>query len=136
MVSYFVQLIDMKTVGYFEGTDPTLLTKLAAYGFCTFPLGNDWDSYGKVVSHLEPGEVDLIIVHLHKLLPPKDTIEGPVPTPVNLLFRAKTQEIPIFVVVPKELHKKAGELLGEAVKFVKILTPDELDAKVSENLGI
>ena len=101
----------MKTVGYFDGTDSMLLTKLAANGHSTFPLGNEWDGHGKIAMNLEPGEVDLIISYLHKLLPPKDAIKGPIPSPVNLLFRAKTYNIPVFVVVPTELHKKSKNLL-------------------------
>ena len=125
----------MKTVGYFDGTDSTLLTKLAANGFCTVPLGNEWDGHGKIATHLEPGEVDIIIAYLHKLLPPKDEEKRPVPTPVNLLYRAKSYEVPVFVVVQKELQKKAKKLLGEAAGFVKFVTPEDLDTEVCNNLG-
>ena len=50
----------MKTVGYFEGTDPILLTEIVAKGCGTLPIANDWDGHGKIASHLEAGEVDLI----------------------------------------------------------------------------
>jgi hypothetical protein len=125
----------MKTVGYFDGTDSKLLTKIAANGFCTFPLGNEWDGHGKIVTNLEPGEVDLIITYLHKLLPPKDVDEGPIPTPVNLLYRANTYNIPVYVVVPEDLQKKAKKLLGEAAGFVELVTPENLDDKVRKTLG-
>ena len=128
-------MIKRKTVGYFDGTDSTLLTKLAANGFCTVPLGNEWDGHGKIATHIEPGEVDIIIAYLHKLLPPKDEEKRPVPTPVNLLYRAKTYEVPVFVVVHKELQKKAKKLLGEAAGFVKFVTPEDLDAEVCKSLG-
>lgn len=124
----------MTTIGYFDGTDSALLTKLAANGFCTMPLGNEWDGYGKIASQLEPGEVDLIIAYLHKLLPPKGAEKGPIPTPVNLLYRAKTYNIPVFVVVPKGFNKKAKDLLGDAANFVKIVTPEDLDEEVLKNL--
>jgi hypothetical protein len=125
----------MKTIGYFDGTDSTLLTKLAAHGFCTFPLGNRWDGHGKIATNLEPGEVDLILAYLHKLLPPRDAETGPIPAPVDLLFRAKTYKIPVLVIVPKELHKEAKDTLGEAADFVEIVTPEELDDKVRKILG-
>ncbi|MFW9926508.1 MAG: hypothetical protein ACFFDM_07035 [Candidatus Thorarchaeota archaeon] len=125
----------MKTVGYFDGTDSVLLTKLAVQGFCTVPLGNEWDGHGKLATQIEPGEVDLIITYLHKLLPPKNVEKGPIPIPVNLLFRAKTYNIPVFVVVPKEFHKQAKKLLGEAADFVKIMAPENLDEEVRKNLG-
>ncbi|MFW9982563.1 MAG: hypothetical protein ACFFE3_11670 [Candidatus Thorarchaeota archaeon] len=125
----------MTTVGYFDGTDPILLTKLAVNGFCTVPLGNGWDGHGKLATLIEPGEVDIIIVHLHKLLPPKDEEKGVIPTPVNLLYRAKTYKIPVFVIVPKEFHKAAEELLDEAAEFVEIVAPEDMDEKIRKKLG-
>lgn len=124
----------MKTVGYFDGTDPSLLAKLAASGFCTVPLGNEWDSHGKVASRLEPGEVDIIIAYLYKLLPPRDDVERPVPVPVDLLYPAKTYNIPVLVVVPKEYHKKAKKILGEVADFVNIVTPEDLEENVRKIL--
>jgi hypothetical protein len=126
----------MKTIGYFDGTDSVLLTKLAAHGLCTLPLGNQWDGHGKIATHLEPGEVDLIISYLHKLLPPRDEEPGPVPSPVYLLYRAKTYDIPIFVIVDKEHHEKAKKILGEAADFVEFVAPEELDSKVCKILGL
>jgi hypothetical protein len=124
----------MKTIGYFDGTDSALLTKLAASGFCTFPLGNEWDGHGKIASHLEPGEVDLIIAYLHKLLPPRDMVKRPIPVLMDLLYPAKTYNIPVLVVVPKEFHKKAESLLGEASEFVNIVAPGDLEEKVRKIL--
>ena len=125
----------MKTVGYFDGTDSTLLTRLAAHGFCTVPLGNQWDGHGKIATHLEPGEVDLILAYLHKLLPPQNAEAGTIPSPVDLLYSANTYKIPVLVIVPKDLHKKAKDLLGEAADFVEIVAPEELDDKVRKILN-
>jgi hypothetical protein len=124
----------MKTIGYFDGTDSILLTKLAASGFCTVPLGNEWDNHGKIASHLAPDEVNLIITYLHKLLPSRDAVERPIPLHIDLLYPAKTHDIPVLVVVPKEFHKKAKNLLGEAVDFVKLVAPDELEENVRKIL--
>ena len=126
----------MKTVGYFDGTDSAVLAKIAANGMYTIPLGNDLDGYGKIVTQLEPGEVDLIIAYLHKLLPPKDAETGPIPTPVNLLYRAKTYNIPVLIIVPKELHNKAKAILGEAADFAEVISPEEFDEKLCSILGI
>jgi hypothetical protein len=126
----------MKTVGYFDGTDSALLTKVAAHGFYTLPLGNQWDGHGKIATHLEPGEVDLIIAYLHKLLPPRGEEPGPVPSPVYLLYRAKTYNIPILVIVDKSHHRRAKDVLGEAAEFVEFVAPEELDGKVCEILGL
>ncbi|MFW9787486.1 MAG: hypothetical protein ACFFE2_00945 [Candidatus Thorarchaeota archaeon] len=124
----------MTAVGYFDGTDSLLLTKLAANGICTVPLGNEWDGHGKIATQIEPGEVDLIIAYLHKLLPPKDVESGPIPTPVNLLFRAKTYNIPVYVVVPKEFQTEAKKLLGEASEYVTMVTSDDLEGEVRKKL--
>ncbi|MBY8996534.1 MAG: hypothetical protein KGD60_02290 [Candidatus Thorarchaeota archaeon] len=124
----------MKTVGYFDGTDSSLLTILAASGFCTLPLGNEWDNHGKIASHLQPGEVDIIIAYLHKLLPTSKDVERPIPIPLNLLYPAKTYNIPVLVVVPKDFHEKAENLLGKAADFVNIVTPEDLEENVRKIL--
>ncbi|UCE09032.1 MAG: hypothetical protein JSW61_08545 [Candidatus Thorarchaeota archaeon] len=131
----------MKTVGYFDGIDPELLTRIAANGFCTLPLANDFDNYGKLASHLEPGDVDLILGYLHKIVPPlracddktsPDAFRGL--RPVDLLYRARSYSIPVLIVVPGEYHKQAKKLLGEAAEFVKIVKPEDLEKKVKEIL--
>jgi hypothetical protein len=137
----------MKTVGYFEGTDPLILTELVANGFGTLPLGNDWDGYGKNASHLEPGTVDLIIGPLHKIVPPvRPPIEKEIPAlkmgigryrgldPVELLYPAKAYDIPVLIIAPKKYHKKSEEALGEAKSFVTLVAPENLNAKVREIL--
>ncbi len=124
----------MKTVGYFDGTDANLLSKLAASGFCTLPIGNEWDNHGKVASHLEPGEVHLIITYLHKLLPAREVVKKAIPIPMDLLYPAKTYNIPVLVVVPEGYQKEAKKVLGEVSEFVEIIAPDSLEEKVREIL--
>ncbi len=132
----------MKIVGYFEGTDPYVLTRLVAEGYGTLPLANPWDNHGKVCSRIEPGELNLIIGYLHKLLPPvatskKDTDStskmgiGPSKdiSPFDLLYPAKSNSIPVLVVAPFDCHDEAKELLGEAAEFVTFVRPEELEAK-------
>ena len=138
----------MKTVGYFEGTNPILLAELAARGFGTLPLANDWDGHGKIASHLAPSDVDLIIGYLHKIVAPKhETLkkEKPHPpsdfsgylglSPFDLLYQAKAYNIPVLVIVPAEHHDAAKELLGKAIDFVILVRPEELEEKVRELLG-
>lgn len=137
----------MTTVGYFEGTDSILLSKIVAEGFCTVPLANEWDGHGKIASHIEPGDVQLIIGYLHKLLPPKgksmSADEVPMPVsidayrgfkPIDLLYPAKVHNIPVLVVVPEEYHKKAKEALGEAAEFVTVVTHENLEEEVRKIL--
>ncbi len=127
-------MMKMKTVGYFDGIDSALLTKIAANGFGTVPLGNEWDNHGKIASHLQSGEVHLIISHLYKLLPPPGFIERVIPYTMDLLYPAKVNKIPVLVIVPKEFHEKGKKLLGEAAEFAKIVTPDALEEAVREIL--
>ncbi len=137
----------MKIVGYFEGTDSQLLTKIVASGFCTLPLANEWDGHGKNASHIEPGDVDLIIGYLHKLLPPLRECEDKSTKtitmgvdihrgfrPIDLLYPAKAYNIPVLVVVPSEYKEEAKELLGEAAEFAIIVSPSDLEKKVREIL--
>ena len=137
----------MTSVGYFEGTDSTLLSKIVAEGFCTVPLANEWDGHGKIASHIEPGDVHLIIGYLHKLLPPKgrsmsdDEVPMPVSIdtfrgfkPIDLLYPAKAHNIPVLVVVPEKYQEKAKKTLGEAADFVTIVTPDKLEEEVRKIL--
>ena len=124
----------MKTVGYFDGIDSVLLTKIAASGFCTMPLGNEWDNHGKIAGNLQPGEVDLIISPLYKILPPAGFVERVIPYTMDLLYPAKVSNIPVLVIVPEEFHEKGKNLLGEVAEFVKIVTPDSLEEAVREIL--
>ncbi len=132
----------MKVVGYFEGTDPAVLSRLVAEGFGTLPLANNWDGHGKVASNLEPGEVSLIIGYLHKLMPTersKERSEG-VPTsvgmaprkdiqPIELLYPAKSYNIPVLVVAPGDCHGEARGFLEEAAEFCTFVTPEELEER-------
>ena len=135
----------MKTVGYFEGTDPNLLTEIVAKGCGTLPIANDWDGHGKIASHLEAGEVDLIVGYLHKLIPPErlstskkghalEEYRGM--KPLDLLFRAKTYDIPVLVVVPAGHHDAAKKVLGEVKEFVEVVSPENLEKKAMEILEV
>ncbi len=135
----------MTTIGYFEGTDPLLLAEFAAKGYCTMPLANEWDGHGKIASHLEPGDVDLVIAYLHKLLPPRqypkedksevmsiDKHRGM--KPFDLLYPAKAYNIPVIVVIPKGSEEKAKEILEDAKEFVTLVTPEDIHKKSFEIL--
>ncbi len=137
----------MKIVGYFEGTDPFVLTRLVAEGYGTIPLANPWDNHGKIASRILPGEIDLIIGYLHKLLPPvgkritpdtHTTKMGIDPardiTPLDLLYPAKTNEIPVLVIAPYDCHDEAKELLGEAADFVTFVKHEDLEKTAIEIL--
>ncbi len=117
-----------KLIGYFDGTDSLLLTKLAAKGCGTIPIANYWDGAGKIATQLEPGDVDLIIGYLHKVMAP--VREGRNEAPYDLLYRAKTFEIPTLIIASKEDHKDARKALGKAVDFVTLVDPADLEGRI------
>ncbi|MFX1367495.1 MAG: hypothetical protein ACFFAY_02725 [Promethearchaeota archaeon] len=134
----------MKIIGYFDGTDSILLTKLVAKGYGTIPIANDWDGAGKIASHIEPGDVDLIVGYLHKVIAPIREAKGDPKhvsslyrglKPFDLLYPAKAHGIPALIIAPKEDHKAAKKALGEAADFVTVVTPENAEGKILELLG-
>ncbi len=120
----------MTRVGYFEGTDPLLLAKLAADGIETLPLSNSWDNHGKYVNHLISGEVNVVVGYLHKVIP----AERERMKPADLLFACKNFDIPVILIAPAALHDKAKRVLGDVGTNVHIASPEELEAQVRKYL--
>ncbi|MFW9888071.1 MAG: hypothetical protein ACFFER_07815 [Candidatus Thorarchaeota archaeon] len=125
----------MKIIGYFDGTDSILLTNLVARGYGTIPIANDWDGAGKLASLIEPGDVDLLVGYLHKVIAPVRESEEAVTmhrglTPYDLLYRAKVFDIPALIIVPKDAHKAAKKALGKAAKFVTLVAPEDVEEKI------
>ena len=113
----------MANVGYFEGTDPLVLTKLAAKGIGTVPLSNGFDSHGKYVNHLTPDDhIRVVIGYLHKVLP---TAERNM-TAKDLLFACITNLIPVLIIVPRAKQRAARKVLGEAAEYAKLVDPTEV----------
>jgi hypothetical protein len=121
----------MGRIGYFEGTDPLLLSTLAAEGVETLPIANTWDAHGKPVNHLSKGEVDVVVGYLHKVIP-----AGQGRTPMfellldNMLLACKTHNIPVLLVAPTKVHEKARKLLGNVSPNVRIVGPEDLEEQV------
>jgi hypothetical protein len=112
----------MVTIGYMEGTDSGLLTKLAAAGAETMPLGNGWDGHGQYIAHLNVGDgVDAIVGYYHKFVPLKDSNL----MPADLLKSCKICGIKIFVVADEADHDKVKTMLGEVASDVTVVDPGE-----------
>jgi len=120
----------MARVGYFEGTDPLLLSKLAAEGVETLPVANTWDGHGRFVNHLGKGEVDVAVGYLHKVIP----AELEHSTPADLLFACKNFDIPVVLVVPEASREKAKKFLGDVGPNVYVVGPDDLESQVRKHL--
>lgn len=113
----------MVTVGYLEGTDPTILTKLYLKGIGTLPLGNGWDNHGKYVNHLTTTDgVDAVIGYLHKIIPP--AFEGKLN--LDILFACIAHGIPVYLMVPRGLQEKAMKWLGGDAGKVNLVDPAEV----------
>jgi hypothetical protein len=113
----------MATVGYFEGTDPIILTRLAVKGIGTLPLSNGFDMHGKYVGHvLRQDNISIVFGYLHKVLPTSVTKVSP----HDLLYNCLTNGIPVALVVEKEFHEAAREQLGEIRDSVKLVDPANL----------
>ncbi|MFX1602441.1 MAG: hypothetical protein ACFFCK_03085 [Promethearchaeota archaeon] len=52
--------------------------------------------------------------------------------PLDLLFRAKTYEIPVLVVVPTGHHDAARKVLKDVRSLVEIVAPEDLEKRVLE----
>lgn len=113
----------MAIVGYFEGTDPLVLTKLASKSIGTLPLSNGFDKHGKYVNHLtRQDDISVVVGYLHKVLPtPQWNL-----TPGDLLFACLTHQIPVLLIVENQDHEEARRVLGDVGDRVTLVDPASL----------
>ena len=125
----------MSRVGYFEGTDPILLTRLAAEGIETLPVANTWDHHGKYVNHLCKDEVDVVVGYLHKVIPAEPVRTAMVSVVLRDMFSAcKTHDIPVLLIVPSNLRNKAKKIVGNTGANIQFVAPEELEAQIRRYL--
>ena len=99
----------MKTIGYMEGTESELLTRLTVAGHDTLPLSNGWDNHGREVSLLTPhDDVSLIVGYLHKFLRVTDKR-----LTESMLSSVKIYKIPVVFIAPKDTQAKAKKLIAK-----------------------
>lgn len=122
----------MATVGYFEGTDPVVLTRLAAKGIGTLPLSNGFDVHGKYINHLTRQDgVTVVVGYLHKVMP----TNGVAVSPRDLLFACITNDIPVVLIAEAAFHSDARDRLGEVRDRVRLADPAELHATLLEMIS-
>lgn len=122
-------------VGYFEGTDPLLLSSLAAEGVETLPVANTWDGHGRYVNHLSKGEVNVVVGYLHKIIPAEPLRTSSLPLILNdLLSACKIYDIPVLLIVKASLRDKAKMIIGDAGPNVHIVAPEELETQIRKYL--
>ena len=123
----------MPTVGYLEGVDPLVLTRLAVHGVGTLPVSNGFDNHGKFINAItERDAIDLVVGYLHKLL--RTQRQGFLVE--DLLDACYNCQIPILLVVPHEDQERARQLLGAANERLTLIEPQELYDQVVRRLGL
>jgi hypothetical protein len=122
----------MATVAYLQGTDPLVLTRLAAGGIGTIPVSNGFDDHGKYVNHITSDDgVSVVIGYLHKVIPTSVMTL----TPRDLLFSCVTLNIPVLLIAEESDHQKAKSLLGDVTDYVRLVDPGQLYEAVLETIA-
>lgn len=123
----------MKRVGYLEGTDSIYLTRLAARGVDTLPLGNGADNHGKYIGFIDKSDsLDLVITYFHKIA----TLTDQGSQPDDLLKACALNNIPVVVIVPNELQDNARDYLKDVTAQTHLIDPADVMVQVRELLSI
>ena len=118
--------MNRKSVGYFEGTDPRLLSGLVCFGCDTIPVSNGFDNHGRHIRSIHEGSrFDLLVAYLHKIFAPS----GSVTTYQDVFHVCRVYEMPLLLEVQADLHEDALGILGELPDVVTLVDPsDALEA--------
>ncbi len=123
----------MKKVGYLEGTDSVFLTRLAARGVDTLPLGNGADNHGKYIGFIDKSdEINLVITYFHKVVP----LQAQKATPQSLLQACQLNNIPVLMIVPREIQDLAAEKLKDVTADIHMVDPEDVMKEALKVLGI
>ena len=121
-----------KSVGYFEGTDSTLLTNLVLNGFDTVPISNGSDRHGMNVTRIDnQNRHDVLIGYLHKICAQvDDDVQAQ-----DVFHICRTYSIPLLLEVPAALHEKIRERIPDAPSVVELLDPADTLRRALEILA-
>jgi hypothetical protein len=123
----------MATVGYMEGIDPLVLTRLTVRGIGTLPLSNGFDNHGKFITSLaRRDEVDVVVGHLHKVV--RTQRQGFHPR--DLLQPCLDGGMVVMIVVPQDDHILARQLLGPLCADIVLVDPARLYESIATTLGL
>jgi hypothetical protein len=114
-----------KRIGYFEGTDSSLLTALICDGHVTLPVSNGRDHHGRTVRLInDKDRVDLLIAYVHKIVGPDGEDREKNDVTFQELFQiCRIYEIPLLLETPTALQPKAVALLGGPPGIVQLVDP-------------
>ncbi len=123
----------MATVGYLEGVDPLVLTRLAVRGVGTLPVSNGFDNHGKFITSISKrDEIDVIVGYLHKIM--RTQRQGFFPQ--DLLRSCLDCHIPILILVPKADQLAARQALGQIGEAVTLVDPARLYEEILKVLAL
>ena len=123
----------MATVGYLEGTDPLVLTRLAARGVGTLPLSNGFDNHGKFITSVSSRDgIDVVVAYLHKLT--RTQKQGFYPR--DLLQGCLDSGITVMILVPEADQAVAREMLGQVGDASMLIDPGRLFDSLAQCLGL
>ncbi len=124
-----------KKIGYFDGTDPDLLTALICDGYDTVPIANGLDNHGQHARLInDQNRYDLLLTPLYKIYAPEDADADTV-TYQDVFRICRTYSIPLIVTVPTPLASRARQLLGDPPDIVRLADPDDMLKVAEEILG-
>ncbi|WP_151084489.1 hypothetical protein [Nocardioides cynanchi] len=126
-----------KKVGYFDGTDSTLLTALVCDGYDTIPVSNGRDNHGRHVRLInDKNRVDLLIAYVHKIIAPEGEDREESDVVFEDLFRiCRILEIPLLLEIPEALQPRAIEMLGHPPDIVELVDPADTLRVAREHLA-
>ena len=121
-----------KSVGYFEGTDSTLLTNLVLSGYDTVPISNGTDKHGMSVTRIDTqNRHALLIGYLHKITAQDDDdVQAQ-----DVFHICRTYGIPLLLEVPAGLQEDGAKLIPNAPREVELLDPADTLRRALEILA-
>ena len=125
-----------KVIGYFAGTDSTLLTDLVCDEYDTVPISNGFDNHGMNVRIINnENRIDLLIGYVHKIFAPADSVQPGGVTYQDIFHVCRTFGIPLLLEVHADLHEKAKALFDDIPDSVNFVDPADMLAKSREVLN-
>ncbi len=125
-----------KVVGYFEGTDSTLLTDLVCDGYDTVPISNGFDNHGMHVRIINnENRIDALIGYVHKVYAAEDGVASGGVTYQDIFHVVSTFGIPLLLEVEDALQEKARALFTDVPDVVQFVDPSEMFPTLRGILG-
>jgi len=124
-----------KVVGYFEGTDSTLLTDLVCDGYDTVPISNGFDNHGMHVRIINnENRIDALIGYVHKVYAAEDGVASGGVTYQDIFHVVRTFKIPLLLEVEDALQEKARALFTDVPDVVQFVDPREMFLTIKDIL--